>query len=50
MSGDRPGRRREMAVLASGPVLGAPVGVVTNIITSTWNWWLFSSLLVLITL
>ncbi|NEA54594.1 ATP-binding protein [Streptomyces sp. SID13666] len=50
MSGDRPGRRREMAVLASGPVLGAAVGVVTNIITSTWNWWLFSSLLVLITL
>lgn len=50
MSGDRPGRRREAVVLASGPVLGAAVGAVTNIITATWSWWLFSSLLVLITL
>lgn len=48
MSESRPVRRREVLILASGPVLGAAVGAVTNVITSTWNWWLFSALLVLI--
>jgi tetratricopeptide (TPR) repeat protein/CRP-like cAMP-binding protein len=43
-------RRREVLILASGPVLGAGVGAVTNLITSTWNWWLFGALLVLTSL
>ncbi|MFF5955329.1 tetratricopeptide repeat protein [Streptomyces luteogriseus] len=44
------GRRREALLLSSGPVLGAAVGAVTNLVTSTWNWWLFGALLVLISL
>ncbi|QNP75304.1 tetratricopeptide repeat protein [Streptomyces roseirectus] len=42
------GRRREALFLASGPVLGAAVGAVTNVVTSTWSWWLFGALVVLI--
>ncbi|MDG5801265.1 tetratricopeptide repeat protein [Streptomyces ossamyceticus] len=41
-------RRRDIAILASGPVLGAGVGAVTNVITSDWNWWLFVALVVLV--
>jgi tetratricopeptide (TPR) repeat protein len=41
---------REGIILAAGPVLGAAVGAITNLITSTWNWWLFSLLLVLVSL
>jgi len=37
-------------ILAAGPVLGAAVGVITNLITSTWSWWLFSALVVLVSL
>jgi hypothetical protein len=44
------GRRREALLLAAGPALGAAVGAVTNLVTSTWNWWLFGALLVLISL
>lgn len=43
-------RRREVLLLSSGPVLGAAVGAVTNLVTSTWSWWLFGALLVLISL
>ncbi|QOV33517.1 ATP-binding protein [Streptomyces ferrugineus] len=45
-----PRRRREALILASGPVLGAGVGAVTNLVTATWNWWLFGTLLALVTL
>jgi hypothetical protein len=38
------GRHRRV-VLAAGPVVGAAVGVITNIVTSQWNWWLFLGLL-----
>jgi tetratricopeptide (TPR) repeat protein len=44
------GRRREALLLSAGPVLGAAVGAVTNLVTSTWSWWLFGALLVLISL
>ncbi|MFE7934635.1 tetratricopeptide repeat protein [Streptomyces sp. NPDC057456] len=44
------GRRREALILASGPVLAAAVGLVTNLITSNWSWGLFAALLVLIAL
>ncbi|MFG2134145.1 tetratricopeptide repeat protein [Streptomyces sp. NPDC048751] len=44
------GRRREALILASGPVLAAAVGVVTNLITSKWSWGLFAALLVVIAL
>ena len=43
-------RRRDSLILAAGPVLGAAVGVITNLITSTWSWWLFSALIVLVSL
>jgi tetratricopeptide (TPR) repeat protein len=50
MAGSLVGRRREVLILASGPVIGAAVGAVTNLLTSTWSWWLFGALLVLISL
>ncbi|WP_179202104.1 tetratricopeptide repeat protein [Streptomyces caniscabiei] len=43
-------RRRDTLILASGPVLGTAVGAVTNVITSSWNWWLFVSLVLLVSL
>lgn len=51
MDTDNPGGRRwGRIIIAVGPVLGAAVGAVTNIITSSWNWWLFLALIVLISL
>jgi hypothetical protein len=44
------GRRRDRVILASGPVLGAAVGSITNLITSAWNWWLFVALVLAISL
>lgn len=43
-------RRREALLLSSGPVLGAAVGAVTNLVTSEWSWWLFGALVALISL
>jgi tetratricopeptide (TPR) repeat protein len=43
-------RRWERVILAAGPVLGAAVGAITNIITSSWNWWLFLALIALVSL
>src|SRR5215469_16120917 len=34
--------------LALGPVVGVLVGVLTNLITTKWNWWLFIGLVVLV--
>jgi hypothetical protein len=42
--------RRDRIILASGPVLGAAVGAITNLITSAWNWWLFVALVLAISL
>ncbi|WP_433293275.1 hypothetical protein ACQP2F_30220 [Actinoplanes sp. CA-030573] len=39
--------RYRTLILAAGPVAGALLGVVTNLITGTWNWWLFAAMLVL---
>ena len=51
MDTDGPRRRHwGHVILALGPVLGAAVGAVTNIITSSWNWWLFLALIALISL
>ena len=44
------GRGWESIILASSPVIGAAVGVITNLITSHWNWWLFFALIVLVSL
>ena len=44
------GRRWGGIILASGPVIGAAVGAVTNLITTTWNWWLFLALVLLVSL
>jgi hypothetical protein len=44
------GRRRDVVILASGPVLGAAVGAITNLITSAWHWWLFVALILAISL
>jgi tetratricopeptide (TPR) repeat protein len=43
-------RRRDIIILSSGPILGAAVGAVTNLITSAWSWWLFLGLVLLVTL
>jgi tetratricopeptide (TPR) repeat protein len=43
-------RRQDRIILASGPVLGAAVGAITNVITSGWNWWLFVALVLAISL
>jgi uncharacterized membrane protein YdbT with pleckstrin-like domain len=43
-----PGRR--VLFLTLGPVVGVIIGVVTNLLTSRWNWWLFSVLTVLVAL
>ncbi|WP_440103997.1 ATP-binding protein [Streptosporangium sp. H16] len=40
--------RQRVVILASGPVLGAVAGVLTNLITTAWNWWLFSGLVVVV--
>ena len=44
------GPRWGRIIIAAGPVLGAAVGAITNIITSSWNWWLFLALIALISL
>ena len=43
-------RRRDRLILASGPALGAGIGAITNLVTSTWNWWMFGALVVVVTL
>ncbi|CAL9293240.1 hypothetical protein [Streptomyces sp. SudanB52_2052] len=50
MAGSPDRRRREVLLLAAGTVLGAAVGALTNLVTATWNWWLFGALLLLVTL
>jgi tetratricopeptide (TPR) repeat protein len=44
----RSGRRA--LLLTTGPIVGVAVGAITNIITSHWNWWLFTALTVLVAL
>ena len=39
---------RRAALVGLGPVVAALVGVLTNLITSTWNWWLFTVLVLLV--
>lgn len=41
---------RRKYLLAASPVVGALVGAVTNVLTSEWNWWLFGTLVGLVTL
>lgn len=43
------GSRRRSYLLAAGPILGALIGVLTNVITSAWNWWIFGALIILVT-
>jgi tetratricopeptide (TPR) repeat protein len=40
--------RSRILLLSAGPVLGATVGAITNVLTSHWNWWLFGTLTVLV--
>ena len=40
--------RSRILLLAAGPVLGATVGTITNVLTSNWNWWLFGALTALV--
>jgi tetratricopeptide (TPR) repeat protein len=46
VSAHRP--RNRVLLLTLGPVVGAAVGTITNLLTSHWNWWLFSILTVLV--
>jgi tetratricopeptide (TPR) repeat protein len=43
-------RRRDKVILSLGPILGAAVGAITNLITSAWSWWLFLALILLVSL
>jgi tetratricopeptide (TPR) repeat protein len=36
-----------VVLLAAGPVVGIVAGVLTNLITTHWSWWVFSALVVL---
>jgi tetratricopeptide (TPR) repeat protein len=40
--------RRRSLMLAAGPVVGAIAGVLTNLITAGWNWWLFGGLVIMV--
>jgi tetratricopeptide (TPR) repeat protein len=39
-----------MLFLILGPIAGAIIGAITNVLTSRWNWWLFSILAALVAL
>jgi tetratricopeptide (TPR) repeat protein len=39
---------RRVLLLTIGPVVGVTIGALTNVLTSHWNWWLFSTLTALI--
>jgi hypothetical protein len=39
---------RRTLLLALGPVVGVIIGAVSNLLTSRWNWWLFSILALLV--
>ena len=41
---------RRMLLLALGPVVGVIIAAISNLITSRWNWWLFSILALLVAL
>lgn len=41
---------RRVLLLTLGPVVAVIIGVITNVLTSHWNWWLFISLTVLVCL
>jgi WD40 repeat protein len=43
-----PKRTRRAILVGAGPVVGVLVGVLTNLITTSWNWWLFAALVVLV--
>lgn len=40
--------RMRNVLLALGPVMGAAVGAMINLLTSHWNWWLFGILTILV--
>lgn len=42
-------RSARTILLAAGPVVGAVLGVLTNLITTKWNWWLFLALVLVVT-
>ncbi|MEU5869554.1 tetratricopeptide repeat protein [Nonomuraea sp. NPDC047529] len=45
MAGGLPARRRgRLVVAALGPMAGVTAGALTNLLTTTWNWWLFGGL------
>jgi len=39
-----------MLLLTLGPVVGVAIGGISNVLTSHWNWWLFSILTILVCL
>jgi tetratricopeptide (TPR) repeat protein len=39
---------RRMLLLSLGPVVGVIIGAISNLLTSRWNWWLFSILALLV--
>jgi tetratricopeptide (TPR) repeat protein len=39
---------RRSLMLAAGPVIGAIAGVLTNLVTAGWSWWLFGGLVVMV--
>lgn len=41
--------RRGTYLVAASPVVGALIGVLTNVITSAWNWYVLAALIILVT-
>lgn len=41
---------RRVLFLTLGPLVGVVIGVVTNVLSSHWNWWVFSTLAALVAL
>ncbi|MGW0810309.1 tetratricopeptide repeat protein [Nonomuraea sp. NPDC002799] len=44
---DPPRVGRRLIVVAAGPIAGVAAGGLTNLLTTSWNWWLFGGLVAL---
>jgi hypothetical protein len=40
--------RRRILALAAGPIVATVAGVLTNLVTNGWSWWLFLALMIVV--